>query len=188
MLWEKSLRSLVFSPICHHVILQLLRDILHDLQVLQSQTEGGRGQQQPLDSAWQLEVCVTRQGEIRVPSWQPCGLSVSSRTRIWRPGLQEHQCGHQDGVSVSRSRGLLPEVMTKYTKFLWPWNFSCCVVLSMFLVCISNFRTTKRVISITSLHHNDQVPLYTRGHDATSVTKLEEVTTAYPSLDRETLL
>jgi len=49
-------------------------------------------------------------------------------------------------------------------------------------------RTTKRTISITSLHHNDQVPLYTRGHDATSVTQLEDVTTAYPSLDRETLL
>ena len=62
------------------------------------------------------------------------------------------------------------------------------VLFCQCLVCISHFRTTKRVISITSLHHNDQVPLYTRGHDATSVTQLEDVTTAYPSLDRETLL
>ena len=140
-----EVRSLVFRAPCHHVILQLLRDNLHGLEVLQGQTEGSRGQQQPRDRAWQLEVGVTRQGEVRIPSWQPGGLSVSPRPRLRSPRLQEHQCGHQDCVSVSGGRGLLPKVdtMTKYTKLLWPWNFSwrqyvsllCCFCKSF--VCIS---------------------------------------------------
>ena len=142
-----EVRSLVFRAPCHHVILQLLRDNLHGLEVLQGQTEGSRGQQhqQPRDRAWQLEVGVTRQGEVRIPSWQPGGLSVSPRPRLRSPRLQEHQCGHQDCVSLSGGRWLLPKVdtMTKYTKLLWPWNFSwrqyvsllCCFCQSF--VCIS---------------------------------------------------
>ena len=49
------------------------------------------------------------------------------------------------------------------------------------------FRTTKRTISITTLHNNDQVPLYTKGHDANTLTELVDRTTAYPALDREIL-
>ena len=46
-----AVRSLVFRAPCHHVILQLQRDNLHGLEVLQGKTEGSRGQQQPRDSA-----------------------------------------------------------------------------------------------------------------------------------------
>jgi len=47
-------------------------------------------------------------------------------------------------------------------------------------------RTTKRTISITTLHNNDQVPIYSRGYDANVVTHLEDITSAYPSLSKDT--
>ena len=52
---------------------------------------------------------------------------------------------------------------------------------------IFSFRTTKRTISITTLHNNDHVPLYTRGHNANIVTEMVDRTSAYPALERETL-
>ena len=52
----------------HHVILQLLRVLVHILEILQGQTESGGGQHQPRDLAGQLEVIVTREGEVGVPS------------------------------------------------------------------------------------------------------------------------
>ena len=48
-------------------------------------------------------------------------------------------------------------------------------------------RTTKRTISITTLHNKDQVPLYRRGHEANTVTELLDRTSAYPALERETI-
>merc|ERR1712128_135842 len=48
-------------------------------------------------------------------------------------------------------------------------------------------RTTKRNISITTLHNNDQVPILMRGNDASRVTQLVDKTTAYPATERETL-
>ena len=48
-------------------------------------------------------------------------------------------------------------------------------------------RTTKRTITITTLHNNDQVPLYMRGHHANTLTEMVDRTSAYPALERETL-
>ena len=48
-------------------------------------------------------------------------------------------------------------------------------------------RTTKRQISITTQHHNDQVPVLSHGYDATRTRHLMDKTTAYPASDRDTL-
>ena len=52
---------------------------------------------------------------------------------------------------------------------------------------VSHFRTTKRTISITTMHNNEEVPMYRRGYDANTITELVDRTSAYPALDRETI-
>ena len=48
-------------------------------------------------------------------------------------------------------------------------------------------RTTKRTISITTMHKNEEVPLYRRGQEASKMTELVDRTSAYPAMDRETI-
>lgn len=133
----------------------------------------GRGQNSIVTARRPLRVSpaeVTESQTTGAPVWTS-GLCL----RVGGPGVIT-QGRHDDKVhKVTLTMKLLMKTICK----------SFVLFLSKF--CL-HFRTTKRTISITSLHHNDQVPLYTRGHDATSVTQLEDVTTAYPSLDRETLL
>ena len=88
------------------------------------------------------------------------------------PGLSEHQCGDQDYLAMSGSGGSLSQVTPAITHY--PHLTGC-------------LRTTKRTISITTLHNNEEVPLYRRGHEATKMTELVDRTSAYPAMDRETI-
>ena len=66
----------------------------------------------------------------------------------------------------------------------------CCLLTSSLIITqliVSYFRTTKRTISITTLHNNEEVPLYSRGYDANKITELVDRTSAYPAMDRETI-